>query len=882
MLPAPTPARRYSLRFFAADAANEIRPLHLAEPGGTLVVGNEPEMLRYDALARCIADALSTKVEAFPVFSRIVPPTNPMADSDGVVDILLARTDHLCHPRFFLNLSHGPLRRTDPPIGEQSAGAKVSDFIPNPVVTLCPADLLAMYEETTGSAHETEAQTRHWQKERESRSVLYALGMDHRAKFLDASIWHRYVRTQGNWLPDFASVLTDLVRCADLYLYDAPAALATLEFSCRMLRNSFIANFSDRGHQEAVTPFKFHSETVMARKARNLQETFLGKVRENGSRLSDLRWNVLMVDDYAHRKLVLRGTTAAGQGDDIPTKKKIIEAALAVSPDWNLTDNLHIEITRDEHRVISNAIDLLKKTGGPAFDIILLDYLLGESEVYPQSGLKAYGHEFLLELATSGERHTFRRGPMGRYWIFPISSFPFAFSDKLHQMNLDSSTEQWHIASGGDPITTPALFRVNLLRLLIRQIGEFYLHEAALERWLDRFERISAKNEWTYALRRQIAADRTKSSLLALERQGGSAFGERMERFLGQQPKYALFWKNFKKWLKKLDKYQIGEPTEVLFAELDNVFPGDWERSVGDRLRRQLYKIVRDASAELEKLTCQLAVTGNNALVFKDKKLFYFPPDLHLIHTGVQVVDLSGNDLAIFSIKPDQWPDLTKLDLSGNRDLEWISVDELLKRNLIEINLSGTKISASLDRDNLSAFDTKGVRKLLKSIPHANGNASKFPLNIFIANALADNVYRDKLVAHLAVLSRHGIIDVWHEGRILPGANHAEERSDALQAAEIVLFLVSADWFADSKAAQDERLVQKRCDEGLCHAFPVFVRRCDLSGHWLGKIQGLPDGPDRPIAEWQHEDDAFAQVVAGLQKILRPASGLNDLQLLGG
>ena len=71
------------------------------------------------------------------------------------------------------------------------------------------------------------------------------------------------------------------------------------------------------------------------------------------------------------------------------------------------------------------------------------------------------------------------------------------------------------------------------------------------------------------------------------------------------------------------------------------------------------------------------------------------------------------------------------------------------------------------------------------------------PIKIFCCYAHEDEALLNKLKAHLKPLQRQGLIDVWHDRDIGAGAEWEQEIKDQLNAAQIILLLVSPD-FMDS------------------------------------------------------------------------------------
>ncbi len=66
------------------------------------------------------------------------------------------------------------------------------------------------------------------------------------------------------------------------------------------------------------------------------------------------------------------------------------------------------------------------------------------------------------------------------------------------------------------------------------------------------------------------------------------------------------------------------------------------------------------------------------------------------------------------------------------------------------------------------------------------------PLSVFISYAHEDELLRQQLEDHLSLLRRQGLVADWHDRQIMPGAAWAQEIDEHLEAASIILLLISA------------------------------------------------------------------------------------------
>jgi TIR domain len=75
---------------------------------------------------------------------------------------------------------------------------------------------------------------------------------------------------------------------------------------------------------------------------------------------------------------------------------------------------------------------------------------------------------------------------------------------------------------------------------------------------------------------------------------------------------------------------------------------------------------------------------------------------------------------------------------------------------------------------------------------------------LFFSYSHADEALRDQLETHLASLKRQGVISSWHDRRITAGTNVGEAIDSHLDAADVVLLLISPDFIASDYCYERE------------------------------------------------------------------------------
>jgi hypothetical protein len=140
---------------------------------------------------------------------------------------------------------------------------------------------------------------------------------------------------------------------------------------------------------------------------------------------------------------------------------------------------------------------------------------------------------------------------------------------------------------------------------------------------------------------------------------------------------------------------------------------------------------------------------------------------------------------------------------------------------------------------------------------------------LFFSYSHVDEDLRNQLEKHLSGLQRQGVISSWHDRRITAGTELIETIDSHLDAADVVLLLVSPDFIASDYCYEREMTrALERHRKGETHVIPVILRPCDWHGLPFGKLLATPtDG--RPITMWPNIDAAFLDVVTSIKRALK-------------
>ena len=111
-------------------------------------------------------------------------------------------------------------------------------------------------------------------------------------------------------------------------------------------------------------------------------------------------------------------------------------------------------------------------------------------------------------------------------------------------------------------------------------------------------------------------------------------------------------------------------------------------------------------------------------------------------------------------------------------------------------------------------------------------------------------------------------MDTWSDRCLEPGEKWDERIREELDAAHIVVFLVSARFEATDYIRNEEipRAVE-RAQAGKCRVVPVILEKCDWLNSVLKGFNALP-AKGRPVRNTQPRSDAWFEVQQGLRALL--------------
>lgn len=291
-------------------------------------------------------------------------------------------------------------------------------------------------------------------------------------KYIDSSIWHYYVPIYKNeedsnsetWKKNLCArieyALLSIIDNKKSGLYNLSVTQEQADFYARILPQSYLADIGE--HKKRISPFLFHSEIEMKELLKTAKDVSphmplisdMVAQKEsvnNKKQQTKARWRILLVDDYSEKimKTFPPGQNSLCKKDQI---EKILKKMFV-----NYDDSIELLCAS----TVDNAVDVLKSK---RIDLILLDYLLD----YKHGGQREYGYELLVQIRDTDLKSY--KGPLGKFWIFPITSFDEVFAQKLRERGWHNDSEDWFLAQGACPLDTPESFKYYLYKLMNRQL----------------------------------------------------------------------------------------------------------------------------------------------------------------------------------------------------------------------------------------------------------------------------------------------------------------------------------------------------------------------------------------------------------------------------
>ncbi len=134
--------------------------------------------------------------------------------------------------------------------------------------------------------------------------------------------------------------------------------------------------------------------------------------------------------------------------------------------------------------------------------------------------------------------------------------------------------------------------------------------------------------------------------------------------------------------------------------------------------------------------------------------------------------------------------------------------------------------------------------------------------SVFISYSHKNEDWKDRLVSHLGVLQKQGLLEIWEDRQIEGGSNWLQEIESGINRAQVAVLMISADFLnSDFILGKEVPDLLKRREKDNLRILPLIVKPCVWGAvDWLNPIQAHPkDG--KPLtggSEFQIDSDLTA------------------------
>jgi hypothetical protein len=141
---------------------------------------------------------------------------------------------------------------------------------------------------------------------------------------------------------------------------------------------------------------------------------------------------------------------------------------------------------------------------------------------------------------------------------------------------------------------------------------------------------------------------------------------------------------------------------------------------------------------------------------------------------------------------------------------------------------------------------------------------------VFVSYSHVDQKWLSRIQKHLKPFEQQGILELWDDTRIRPGADWRKEVSNAIDSAKVALMLVSADFLASDFVTNNELppLLAASEKEGTI-ILPIIVKSCLFEGSVLDRFQSV-NSPSQPLIGMSEnaQEKLFAKVAKTIRESL--------------
>ena len=150
--------------------------------------------------------------------------------------------------------------------------------------------------------------------------------------------------------------------------------------------------------------------------------------------------------------------------------------------------------------------------------------------------------------------------------------------------------------------------------------------------------------------------------------------------------------------------------------------------------------------------------------------------------------------------------------------------------------------------------------------------SKRTPITLFYSYSHSDRAHRRRMEKTLSLLKTSAGLESWSDEAIVPGTDWSEEIRCRLEAATIVVFLMSIDFVASEPCLREWEMAVDLAKESDRYLIPIVLDECPWKDvPHMANRQALPEDA-RPIADYESESHAWMQVYEGIKRTMEHAT----------
>lgn len=219
-----------------------------------------------------------------------------------------------------------------------------------------------------------------------------------------------------------------------------------------------------------------------------------------------------------------------------------------------------------------------------------------------------------------------------------------------------------------------------------------------------------------------------------------------------------------------------------------------------------------------------------------------------------------------------------QVEIQANQPKRQEAIRQILQSFIrLEDGLAGLAVSLDgqafvLWRDLVEAINSQA--KQVKTFPYSDSlNFIKLqpffifeqplmptPKKVFISYSKTDKAYLEQLKKHLAPLRRQGLLETWDDMELVAGEPWDAAIHQQLNAADIIILLVSADFMVTDYVWDIEmKKAIERHERGEATVIPIILRPSLWQDAPFAYLTAIPE-KGKAISTWDNADEAWAHV----------------------